>query len=224
MAEEQINICLLWGDWQIHQWWSCMNRTEWAAWFQFFGVFIAVFGSCIAALLQLHLQRKEKVKDLENDFNDSFERIKCVLQDELDYISGNLQKYNKYYMEDTNQPKPYGFYIFTPRELNPLLIKETLEKYYLRFNSNQRLAFKAILKLVSALNYQAENAKISRLKKDNRGEISFIDAYMKTGCVYRYLLLKFLASEDVPESAVNDSLHIKEMANELNLSLRFDYM
>ncbi|MGN1057216.1 MAG: hypothetical protein ACI4QS_10945 [Comamonas sp.] len=39
MASNEIQeICLLWGDWQIQRWWSCMSRAEWAAWAQAFAV------------------------------------------------------------------------------------------------------------------------------------------------------------------------------------------
>lgn len=42
MAGEQLNICLLWGDWQIHQWWSCMTKAEWSGWMQFLGSILAL--------------------------------------------------------------------------------------------------------------------------------------------------------------------------------------
>jgi UDP-glucose 6-dehydrogenase len=43
MAEAQVEICLFWGNWQIQQWWSCMTRSEWAAWAQALAVLFALF-------------------------------------------------------------------------------------------------------------------------------------------------------------------------------------
>lgn len=31
MPEKKVEICLFWGDWQIQQWWSCMDMDLWLA-------------------------------------------------------------------------------------------------------------------------------------------------------------------------------------------------
>lgn len=52
MAPEINEICLLWGDWQIQKWWSCMEKNEWAAWAQFFGAVLAIYGASRIAARQ----------------------------------------------------------------------------------------------------------------------------------------------------------------------------
>lgn len=42
MATENGEICLLWGDWQIQQWWSCMTKAEWSGWMQALGALAAL--------------------------------------------------------------------------------------------------------------------------------------------------------------------------------------
>lgn len=61
MAEQQVNICLFLGDWQIHQWWSCMSRSEWAAWVQALGVLIT--------LMIMFIQTRNEKKKLKDEIN-----------------------------------------------------------------------------------------------------------------------------------------------------------
>ena len=58
MAEAQVEICLLWGDWQIQQWWSCMSKSEWAAWAQAFGVLGALLMPLIASCWKKRISKK----------------------------------------------------------------------------------------------------------------------------------------------------------------------
>lgn len=58
MAEAQVEICLLWGDWQIQQWWSCMTKAEWAGWMQFIGAITAVAVAFSIARYQFVIERR----------------------------------------------------------------------------------------------------------------------------------------------------------------------
>lgn len=45
MPESQVEICLFWGDFQIQQWWSCMDKDLWVAsagWAQAFAAVVAL--------------------------------------------------------------------------------------------------------------------------------------------------------------------------------------
>ena len=59
MAEAQVEICLLWGDWQIQQWWSCMTKDDWSGWMQAIFSVLAI----LAAVLISTQQRRQAVKD-----------------------------------------------------------------------------------------------------------------------------------------------------------------
>lgn len=58
MTVEVTEVCLFWGGWQIQQWWSCMNKSEWASWVQAGAVTIAL-------LSPLFNKRKEKFTALK---------------------------------------------------------------------------------------------------------------------------------------------------------------
>lgn len=220
VAIKSDEYCFLWIDW----WATCLTKSEWASWAQVIGVFVAIISSCVVMLWQLNIQEKQKIYENENNYKNSKANIKCVLEDELEYITGNLKKFDRYFFEETGLPKPYGKYLFTPRELKPFLIEKTLEEYYSRFNANERLGFKSVFKLVEVLNDISENAKKFRQEKEFDKELQLVHSYIKTGCVYRYLLLRLLANEDVPTSPVDDKTHIKEMCENLNLSYRLNYI
>ena len=57
MAEEKINICLLWGDWQIQQWWSCMSKAEWAGWMQ---AIFSVIAILVSGFISMWIVRQDK--------------------------------------------------------------------------------------------------------------------------------------------------------------------
>lgn len=62
MAEAQVEICLLWGNWQIQQWWSCMTKTEWAGWLQFVGAVTAIGVAFWIARHQISVERRRDAR------------------------------------------------------------------------------------------------------------------------------------------------------------------
>lgn len=45
MTEDPIEICLFWGNWQVQQWWSCVDKSLWEAssgWAQAFAAVVAL--------------------------------------------------------------------------------------------------------------------------------------------------------------------------------------
>lgn len=61
MADDSVEICLLWGDWQIHQWWSCMTQSAWTSWVQAIGSISAIFISIWISRRQLNTDKKHAV-------------------------------------------------------------------------------------------------------------------------------------------------------------------
>jgi len=49
---EANEICLLWGDWQIQRWWSCMTKAEWSGWMQAIGAVLAILGAFYLSKIQ----------------------------------------------------------------------------------------------------------------------------------------------------------------------------
>ena len=52
MAAVETEICLLWGNLQVQQWWSCMTKAEWAGWAQVLGAVLAIRGASKIAAKQ----------------------------------------------------------------------------------------------------------------------------------------------------------------------------
>lgn len=61
MASDSAEICLLWGEWQIQEWWSCMPRSEWSGWVQAFGSVLAIFVAIWISGYPLRAEKKNSV-------------------------------------------------------------------------------------------------------------------------------------------------------------------
>jgi hypothetical protein len=79
MAEKEVEICLFWGDWQIQNWWSCMDKSDWAAWAQVAGVLTALFMPFMISWFRSRRERKI-VKNLSHYLKYSIEKLKAVAQ------------------------------------------------------------------------------------------------------------------------------------------------
>lgn len=66
-AERAANICLLWGDWQIQSWWSCMNKAEWASWIQAVGVIATILITYLISTYSYRRAKDDKKRILEMD-------------------------------------------------------------------------------------------------------------------------------------------------------------
>ena len=60
MAIEATEICLLWGDWQIQRWWSCMDTSLWGAWAGWAQAFAALVALGISIRASGAAERMEK--------------------------------------------------------------------------------------------------------------------------------------------------------------------
>lgn len=56
-------ICLLWGDWQIQRWWSCMTKSEWSGWVQAIFSVLAILASTLLARWVLAYERRIATRD-----------------------------------------------------------------------------------------------------------------------------------------------------------------
>lgn len=57
MDGAQMEICLLWGDWRIQQWWSCMSKAEWAGWMQ---AIFSVIAILVSAFISMWIVQQDK--------------------------------------------------------------------------------------------------------------------------------------------------------------------
>jgi hypothetical protein len=91
MAVEVTEICLLWGDWQIQQWWSCMNRSEWASWVQAVGSILAICGAVFIAWWQwrnFKINESERRDEISNVIG---REVLSVVQEQISILE-KLQK------------------------------------------------------------------------------------------------------------------------------------
>lgn len=107
MAEEQIDICLLWGDWQIHQWWSCMKHSDWAAWVQALVVFVTL----LIMSWQIYREKKKTKDEINNRKKADAISIKYYLREHrelvmnLDSFMSSYEMQYKHYLEIKKQSK-----------------------------------------------------------------------------------------------------------------------
>lgn len=107
MAETQVEICLLWGDWQIHQWWSCMNRAEWASWVQAVGSVLAIGGAACIAWWQWRNFKRNETERKNEIANIIGREVLSVIQEQISILEkidkelmnaksiGGLQNFNQ---------------------------------------------------------------------------------------------------------------------------------
>lgn len=69
-------ICLLRGSWQIQQWWSCMNKSEWASWVQAFAVTVALF----IPFLRWLFRRRENISVVNRFADDLNQRAEVLIR------------------------------------------------------------------------------------------------------------------------------------------------
>lgn len=91
MAAEGTEICLLWGDWQIQQWWSCMNRSEWASWVQAVGSILAICGAVLIAWWQWWNFKSNEAERRNEIANVIGREVLSVIQEQISILE-KLQK------------------------------------------------------------------------------------------------------------------------------------
>lgn len=92
-ANQAIEICIFWGDWQIQRWWSCMPKSEWSGWvqavFSVFAIFIAAIVPYVENLISRSNKEKEAIEDAKECYRlyrDHFGALDLSLQRTIDVV------------------------------------------------------------------------------------------------------------------------------------------
>lgn len=90
-------ICILWGDWQIQRWWSCMTKSEWSGWAQAIGVAVALaspwIGGRIAKFRVRPVARDVYVQFLR--FSNRANRLDVLMSNVLNNPAGLVQAHQE---------------------------------------------------------------------------------------------------------------------------------
>nr|WP_314711386.1 hypothetical protein [uncultured Comamonas sp.] len=112
MAEAQMEICLLWGDWQIQQWWSCMTKAEWLSLMQAISI-IGAFG--IAKWTYKKNRENDYFNKLIDNLKDEHRKLLSLAEDiaffinytEFLYIRVGSSLVDREFIKNLNAPDEY---------------------------------------------------------------------------------------------------------------------
>ncbi|MGE8493672.1 hypothetical protein [Comamonas sp.] len=62
-AKSSTEYCLLWGDWQIREWWSCLPASDWSSWVQAIIAGIAILVAVALPMLQRFIDKNDARKN-----------------------------------------------------------------------------------------------------------------------------------------------------------------